>query len=157
MGQGKRCRLFLHWMQCESLWRMWWRSASKCRSQISQTTSNCEQHLEDQEEQEEKEEWPLSMWYWGNQRNPRWPLHRYDYCPSTHCKRRLKVSGTNWWPSYLGNRCPCFSAGRSCVSCGCKNCNNPNKKNGNGGQNNTQIPTPMTTNVVADFGTSSCV
>ena len=24
-----------------------------------------------------------------------------------------------------GNRCPCFSSGRGCVSCGCKNCSNP--------------------------------
>ena len=24
-----------------------------------------------------------------------------------------------------GNRCPCFSSGRGCVGCGCKNCNNP--------------------------------
>jgi len=24
-----------------------------------------------------------------------------------------------------GNRCPCFSEGRKCTSCGCKHCNNP--------------------------------
>lgn len=31
-----------------------------------------------------------------------------------------------------GNRCPCFSERRNCVSCGCKNCNNPynHKQNG---------------------------
>jgi len=27
-----------------------------------------------------------------------------------------------------GNRCPCFSNGKSCVSCGCKNCANPIRK-----------------------------
>jgi len=27
-----------------------------------------------------------------------------------------------------GNRCPCFSAGKGCSGCGCKNCNNPLKK-----------------------------
>ena len=24
-----------------------------------------------------------------------------------------------------GSRCPCYSSGRGCVGCGCKNCNNP--------------------------------
>jgi len=28
-----------------------------------------------------------------------------------------------------GNRCPCFSAGKSCTSCGCKGCANPLKRN----------------------------
>jgi len=28
-----------------------------------------------------------------------------------------------------GNRCPCYSNGKNCSSCGCKNCNNPYKKN----------------------------
>jgi len=28
-----------------------------------------------------------------------------------------------------GNRCPCFSNGKSCVSCGCKGCANPIKRN----------------------------
>lgn len=35
-----------------------------------------------------------------------------------------------------GNRCPCFSNGKSCATCGCKNCANPiknNKNNNNGG------------------------
>jgi len=27
-----------------------------------------------------------------------------------------------------GNRCPCFSNGKSCVNCGCKNCSNPIRK-----------------------------
>jgi len=34
-----------------------------------------------------------------------------------------------------GNRCPCFSNGKSCVNCGCKNCSNPIKKSKPGAAN----------------------
>jgi len=32
-----------------------------------------------------------------------------------------------------GNRCPCYSNGKNCSNCGCKNCSNPYKKKPTGG------------------------
>jgi len=53
------------------------------------------------------------------------------------CKKRKKndrcrcgtgaTKGTLGDPC-TGNRCPCYSNGKSCSNCGCKNCNNPYKK-----------------------------
>jgi len=37
-----------------------------------------------------------------------------------------------------GNRCPCFSNGKSCVNCGCKNCSNPIKKSSKSGGRGSQ-------------------
>jgi len=57
------------------------------------------------------------------------------------CKKRKKndrcrcgtgaTKGTLGDPC-TGNRCPCYSNGKSCSNCGCKNCNNPYKKKSGG-------------------------
>jgi len=61
----------------------------------------------------------------------------YSADTPTGKKRRIKTKrevcrcGTGATKGTLGdpctvNRCPCYSEGRGCLSCGCKNCRNPN-------------------------------
>jgi len=56
------------------------------------------------------------------------PIKKRKKMNSDRCRCGTGATKGTLGEPCTGNRCPCFSNGKSCVNCGCKNCANPIKK-----------------------------